>query len=230
MLVFAGGWTLEAAEEVGAGESIDGTGIEDWEVLDLLTSLADKSLVIAEASGDSTRYRLLETVRQYAQERLEESGEAPTIHIRHRDYFLKLMEGIAKKLRGHEQAHWLGVLEGEYDNLRQGLAFCQAEGEGGEKGLRLGGTLWWFWFVRGYCREGRGWLSALLAHPGAQARTKARALALNGAGTLASIQGDYTAARSLIEESLTIHRALEYQPGIEDALAAMSTLDRTDIG
>ena len=219
LAVFAGGWTLEAAEQVGAGESETGEDIEAWAVLDLLTSLADKSLVVAEQEEEHTRYRLLETVRQYARDRLSESGESLVVRARHGDYFVALAEEIMPKLAGSEQAQWLRVLEAEHDNLRQALTeYAEDATEDvradDKKGLRLGAALQRFWMVRGHLSEGRERLRAALEHSGGQEPTKSRAAALNGAGTLAWMQGDYASARVLYEESLTIARELEDKKGI----------------
>jgi predicted ATPase/class 3 adenylate cyclase/Tfp pilus assembly protein PilF len=219
--LFAGGWTLEAAEQVGAGEGRSGEVIEAWEVLDLLTGLVDKSLVIAATLGDTTRYQLLETVRQYARDRLAEGKEVGIVRERHRDHFLALAEAIRPKLSGSEQAHWLAVLEEEHDNLRQALTFCLEAPEGGEAGLRLGGALQQFWWTRGHLSEGRQLSSAVLSRPGAQEHLKARADALNGAGVLAWMQGDYVTASALYEESLTIFRELGDKRGIANALNNM---------
>ena len=122
--VFSGGWTLEAAEKVCStpeyplGASQPRESIEDWEVLDLLTSLCDKSLVLAEPSGSSVRYRLLETVRQYSRDRLLESGEGDTWRERHASYFVALAEEAEPHLIGKDQIRWLECLEREHDNLR----------------------------------------------------------------------------------------------------------------
>lgn len=164
--VFAGGWTLAAAEQIGAGSSATAKGIEDWEALDLLTSLADKSLVLVQTQGEATRYHLLETVRQYARDRLTESGESLTVRARHSDCFLTLAEEVRSKLRGSEQGQWLDVLEEEHDNLRQALTWYGEDledAEAEEKGLRLGVALQRFWGVRGHLSEGRERLGALLA-------------------------------------------------------------------
>jgi predicted ATPase/class 3 adenylate cyclase/tetratricopeptide (TPR) repeat protein len=217
--VFAGGWTLAAAEQVAVGESASGEGIEDWEVLDLLTSLVDKSLVVAEASEGTTRYRLLETVRQYAHDRLVASQENHAVRERHCDTFLALAEEVRPKLHGSEQARWLGVLEEEHDNLRQALTWCGEEVEGGEKGLRLGAALQMFWRTRGHVSEGRERLRAVLSHAGGQEPARARAEALSGAGGLAEMQGDYASARSLHQESLGIARELEDKSGIANSLS-----------
>ena len=212
--VFVGGWTLEAAENVCAGESSLGEGIEDWEALDLLTSLVDKSLVVAETQAGATRYRLLETVREYACDLLTRSEKLQAVSAKQRDYFLTLAEEARPKLRGAEQAHWLALLEEEHDNLRQALTFCLEEPDGGESGLRLGAALQQFWITRGHLNEGRESLSLALAHPAAQDYTKSRAEALNGAGVLAYRQGDYPAARSLHQESLEIRLELGDRQGM----------------
>ncbi len=210
--VFAGGWTLETAEQVGAGEDDADAGIEEWEVLDLLTSLADKSLVLVQTAGETTRYSLLETVRQYARDRLLESGEELAVRKRHGDCFLTLAEEVRPKLVGEGQAQWLEVLEEEHDNLRQALTLY-AEGteedtEAGEKGLRLGAALLRFWLRRGHASEGREHLRAALAHPGGQETTRARCSALFAAGGLPIIHGDLDSARVLLEESLAMAREI----------------------
>jgi predicted ATPase/class 3 adenylate cyclase len=217
--VFLGGWTLAAAEQVCSGE-----GIEEWQVLDLLTSLVDKSLVIAEVQEQTARYRLLETVRQYARDRLAEGEEGMGVRGRHRDYFLALAEETRPKLRSAEQAQWLALLEEEHDNLRLALTFCLEEPEGGEAGLRLGAALQQFWWTRGHFSEGRQHLSAVLSRPMGQAHRKARADALNGAGVLAQFQGDYRAARAVLEESLTLRRELGDKQGIAASLNNLGSL------
>jgi len=147
--VFAGGWTLEATEAVGTGE-----GIEEADVLDVLSGLVDKSLVVAEATeGSGVRYRMLEPIRQYAQEKLEESGEAEEVRRRHASFFLTLAEEAEPRLRGPEDMEWLERLEAEHDNLRAALSWALERGEA-EPGIRLAGALWRFWEARGYYGEG----------------------------------------------------------------------------
>jgi predicted ATPase/class 3 adenylate cyclase/Tfp pilus assembly protein PilF len=210
--VFAGGWTLEAAEQVCAGE-----GVEDWEFLDLLTSLADKSLAVAEQNDGRSRYRLLETVRHYARERLVESGGGEAVRERHRDYFLALAEEAEPKLLGAEQAEWLQRLEEEHENLRAGLVWSLVEaGSGG--GLRLCGALLRFWSTRGHLSEGREWCVRVLEKAGGEERPQERAKALNVAGVLAYYQGDYPAARARHEESLAILRQLGDRRGMASSL------------
>ena len=222
--VFAGGWTLEAAEQVCAGD-----GVEDRDALDLLTSLADKSLVVVEQSDGHSRYRLLETVRQYARERLVESGGGEAVRVRHRDYFLTLAEQAEPKLVGAQQAEWLRRLDEEHENLRAALEWSLAEVQSGA-GLRLCGALYRFWWARGYLSEGRKWCARVLAMEGAAGRTLERPKALHGAGALAYHQGDYLAARALGEESLAIRRQLGDWKGIAASLnnLGMVACDQAD--
>jgi predicted ATPase/class 3 adenylate cyclase len=188
MSVFAGGWTLAAAEAVCAGD-----GIAAVEMLGLLAQLVEKSLVQPEEPGScaergcgEVRYRLLETVRQYARERLLEVGEAAAVRGQHRDWCLSLAERAEPMLTGPEQDEWHERLEREHDNLRAALEWCVESGEA-EAGLRLAGALWWFWQVGGYLGEGRERLEKLLALPGAQERTVARGNALHCAACWQSV-------------------------------------------
>jgi predicted ATPase len=223
LCVFAGGWTLAAAEHVCAGSSV-----EEGEILNMLSALNDKSLIVAEATGGATRYRLLETVRQYAREKLASHADGDTYRRQHRDFFLLLAEETRGKLRGSEQARWLSVLQEEHDNMRRALTLSLDDPAGGEYGLRLGAALWWFWSVRGHLSEGRERLKALLSHSNAQERTKARANVLNGAGILAEEQGDYTASRFHHEESLAIKRELGDRSGTAGSLNNLGNVARIE--
>lgn len=206
--VFAGGWTLAAAEQICSDMELRLSSIESQDLLDLLTDLVDKSLVLAEEHPETTRYRLLETVRQYAAERLQEGGEMAQIKTRHRDWFMALAEEAEAQLTGPEQSLWLQRLTTEHDNLRTALATCETDVESAEAGVRFTGALWRFWQMRGYLMEGREHLGRALGRKEAQARTKSRAKVLNGAGALAQIQGDYAASRPLHTEGLDIFREL----------------------
>jgi hypothetical protein len=220
LAVFAGGWTLEAAEQVGADPDgdPDGAGIAPEDVLDLLTRLVDQSLVVAEARPDGTaRYRLLETLRQYGREKLAAGGGAGAVHARHARAYLALAERAEPELRGAAQAVWLDRLEAEQPNLRAALRWCLERGEA-ELGLRLGGALSHFWHVRGDRREARQWLEALLALPAAAPRTAVRAKALAGAGLQAGSQFDLAPAQALYEEALAISREVGDRPGVAAAL------------
>jgi predicted ATPase/class 3 adenylate cyclase len=219
---FAGGWTLDAAEAACVGD-----GIEAYEVLDLLTQLANKSLVVVES--EEARYRLLETIRHYARDKLMESGEAGAVRGRHLDFFLNLAEEAEPELIGADQAVWLNRLEVEHDNMRAALEWGKAI-EGGSEGgmlheapLRLVGALWRFWYLRGYLSEGRGWLEmALSESSGASASLRAKALV--GAGLLAHSQGDRKRAVELCEESLALYRELEDKKGIAASLNTLGLL------
>ena len=198
--VFAGGFTLEAAEAVGAAGSI---GVED--VLDLLGTLAEQSLVIAESSsgGYEARYGMLEPVRQYAREKLEESGEGENILRRHAEFFLALSERAMSEFWGQRQDEWLERLERENDNLRAAMGWALGAGEA-ETAARFGWALYSFWWVRGYHREGRRWIEATLESPLPRA-LRARALAV--AAIMAFAQGDYTTAEERWEEAFRLSRS-----------------------
>ncbi len=200
--VFTGGWTLDAAEEVGASRDIAAGN-----VLDLLTGLVHKSLVVPDEGGD--RYHMLETIRHYGRDRLQESGEAAAVGSRHRDYFLALAEEAEPGLEGgEEQPGWLVRLEREHDNLRAALAWSLDQPERTEAELRLCGALYRFWLHRGHGGEGRDWCTASLARAAGSAPTPARVKALHASGTLTWRLGDVTAARTLLEEALEISRVL----------------------
>jgi non-specific serine/threonine protein kinase len=204
LAVFAGGWTLEAAVAVAGG-----AGLEPPAVPDLLAQLVDKSLVLAEEQGGAVRYRLLETLRAYARERLREAGEAERTRDRHLAYFLQVAEEAEPRLRGAEYDRFLVELEEEHDNLRAALGWALGlnQTRGDDAALRLSGALAWFWWLRSYHDEGRRWLArALQATPGPSA---ARMKALHGAGFLAQHQRDSATARALLAESLRIARELD---------------------
>jgi predicted ATPase len=173
LAVFAGGWTLEAAEAVCASDEIAPEA-----TLDLLSGLVGKSLVQAEPQANGTiRYRLLETVRQYAEGKLADSGEAAALRVRHRDYHLALAGDAVDGLSGPDQVEWLERLEAEHDNLRAALAWCQADPNGADQEERLAGALGRFWRDRGYNREGFAWLMhAVRRRPGAVSGGRGRAL------------------------------------------------------
>jgi predicted ATPase/DNA-binding XRE family transcriptional regulator len=197
----AGGWTLDGAEAVGAGD-----GIEPEQILALLEQLVDQSLVSAmDTTEVAWRYTMLEPIRQYAEERLDSSGEAEAMRRRHAALFLDLAEQAEPELwGGPNQAAWFGRLETEHDNLRAALRWSLDSAQA-EIGLRLGAALWRFWWVRGHLEEGRRWiergLAGRLAVPAAL-----QAKALHGAGFLAFSQRDYERARALLEESLALAR------------------------
>jgi predicted ATPase/Tfp pilus assembly protein PilF len=204
--VFAGGATLEAAAAVAGDPESDG-GMAD---LDLIESLADKSLI--QLTGDEPRIRMLQTIRDFGQERLAESPEREVISQRHAEFFLALAEESEQLLAGSEQTRWLDLLEREQANLRVAIDWLRDEGRI-EEALRLGGALWRFWWLRGDIAEGRHQLESLLAET-ALVAPAVRAKALNGAGVLAESQGDWETATRLHEESLQISRRIGDQQGV----------------
>jgi len=215
--VFAGGWTLEAAERVCAGDPL-----EDFEVLDFLTSLVDKSLVVYEEREDTgARYRLLETIRQYAHERLLESGEDGATRGRHRDYFLRLAEEAAPRLLQAKSAVWFQSLHTEHDNLRAALEWClepEDTQRDGAAELRFCGAMDNLWFLGSHVREARHFLTSALARAAGLGRTAERAAALRRCGFFAGYQGDYDAARPLLQEALAIAKELGDAKGAGYAL------------
>ena len=204
--VFAGGATIEAAEAVCAGR-----GVKSAEVVDLLSHLVNKSLVTASMpEGSEARFRLLETVRQYAREKLEESEEGEETNNCLLNYLVNWAEKIELHPEGPEQFAWLNRLEGEHDNIRAALDWSQGSDAEANAGLRLATIMGHFWKLRGYHTEGRLRLSAALAQKGAQQETLVRAQALFQASDLAFFQSDYPVVRELAEKSLAIAR----KPGI----------------
>ena len=196
--VFAGGWTLEAAEAVGAGD-----GIEEGDVVELFLMLVDKSLVAVETSREGgPRYTMLEPVRQYAQEKLEESGEARAMKHAHAEYFVALAEEAEPRLWESGDKAWFRRLEEEHDNLRAALSWT-GEHQEAELALRLGGALRWFWRTRGFFGEGRNWLERALSEEGPTS-AEARAKALDGVGWLASEQRDMDRVEAAAEEGLKL--------------------------
>jgi predicted ATPase/class 3 adenylate cyclase/DNA-binding CsgD family transcriptional regulator len=218
--VFAGGWTLEAAEAVtSAGDS------GGWQVLDHLAALVGKSLVQAEETDGSTRYRLLETVRQYAAERLalRAGAELDQTRAAHRDHYLALVETAETRLRGPHEAMWLDRLEVEFDNIRAALAFSAADLDSAEPGLRLAAGLHWFCNMRGHGVEVLEALNALLERPDAQlpTRARARARALNASCHLRDRFGDDSTVPALAGEAIRIARGLADDAVTADALSEL---------
>jgi predicted ATPase/class 3 adenylate cyclase len=218
--VFAGGWTLEAAERVCASGATFAS-----DVLELLTRLVDKSLVTVESNQDGTvRYRMLETVRQYAGERLEKRRSSALARRQHALFFTSLAEHSYSELRGPRQRQFLTLLEREHDNLRAALAWCAYAGEA-ELGLRLAEALTRFWQMHGYLTEGRHWVSAALEQ-GASTAHALRARALSGAGMLALNQDDFCAAETYNAESLRLSEELDDKWGVATALNGLASAVR----
>jgi tetratricopeptide (TPR) repeat protein len=202
--VFAGGWTLDAAEAV-CGLDLDG-----------LASLIDKNLVRRRLSPRDgvSRYAMLETIREYALERLDENEPEQETRRRHARFFLDLAERAYPQMRGAETGIWLDRIEADLDNLRGALGFALAQNDS-ETALRLAGALARYWIVRGQLAEGRRWLQAALAEPG---QDEVRPRALIGLALLDLEQGELERPEALAEEALAL--ALEHADPVEEARAA----------
>ena len=217
--VFTGGCSLTAIETVCGG-----AGIKREHILELLSSLVDKSLVVAETlRRDEARYSLLESVRQYAQEKLVAREEGPALRDRHLDYFLRLTQEIAPKLRGAQQQRWLNRLEEEYDNIRAALSWS-AESDRVEAGLHIAIAIYQFWTVRDYVEEGASWLRRLLARADEGVSALVRANALAYAALLAEIRGNSAAQISYGENASALAGELgsDEKPALAWALRAQA--------
>lgn len=208
--VFADGATLEAAEAVCAD-----VGVES--VLDALIHLVDKSLITADKlERGETRYLLLETIRQYALERLRDSGEIEGIYRRHLDWFLKLTEQAEPELQGGNQGDWLERLARENDNFRVALAWSLENDT--VMALQLAVALGLFWFMRGHhFEEGQDWLQKTVTRSEGTGQAALRAKAFLCLGQVASINGDYATARSVFESSVNLYHDLNDKYGVADA-------------
>jgi predicted ATPase/tetratricopeptide (TPR) repeat protein len=214
--VFAGGWTLEAAESVGNGEEVDA-----GEVINLLGGLVDKSLVnVMRESGRETRYRMLETIRQYAHEKLVESGQSAAVCDRHLQYYVDLAERLEDKIRGRVGDQVRSRLDSELEDIRLAqtwsLEGSDRPGWNPEPGLRLAAALHWFWIINTLWEEERPWLVRLLAleaqsrgdQPAREARARIRARALFTASYMTMTIGEHKPAREMITESRELFRGL----------------------
>ena len=214
LAVFAGSWTVDAAESVASG-----SGIDKPDVLDLMTSLVEKSLVTHEAKG--TRYRLLETIREYALERLAEAGEADATRTRHLAHYLALAERANPELVGPDQGMWLARLDAERENFLAAHAWCDPAEAGPGAGLRLVRALRRYWISRGLPGLAHRLVVEALARPGAEERSLARCRALFDAGQLDSCMGRYAEAMGYLSESLAIAREIGDAGRIEAVLQAL---------
>ena len=216
--VFSGGWTLRAAEEVCTGGKI-----EALEVLDLLANLVDKSLVISEEQDGLRRYRLLETIRQYADDRLGEVGEDDEFTRKHAEYFTRLVDEAYGGLWGAQQAFWLEQLDTENDNIHAALEWLDSSSADPKLFLHLAGSLWKYWEIRGQISEGRAYLELALERiPDAPAYLRANGL--RGAGMLAVLQGDYEQAIPMHQESLRLFREVNFPLGVARELDVLGEI------
>lgn len=215
--VFAGSFDLEAAEAVCAGDHA-----EPESILDHLSHLVDKSLVVSSEDGPAAgMFRLLETLRQYGSELLARTADADETRRRHAAYFLALFEDVEQKLRGPEQRTWLTRLEEGHDNVRAALRWMADSGDV-ERELRLAGAMVRFWHTRGYFTEGRQWLAGALGR--SSGSSPARAKALLAAARLAHAQGDYEASTQSAEKSLSMWRELGDATGLAHCLNSLGSV------
>jgi predicted ATPase/DNA-binding winged helix-turn-helix (wHTH) protein len=212
--VFAGGWGLEAAEAVCSDECL-----AHDQVLDLLSRLVEKSLVLLDDQSAAPRYRMLETIRQYAHEKLTDSADEQALNNRHLAHMLRFAEAAEPNFFHPDQLHWYASTDAELDNVRAALEWSLGSGQL-DCGLRIANALHRYWVARLYWREATGWLDRLLALPNPAPQGPLRAKALFVAGHIANYYDPATAQR-LTEESLRLARALEYTPGIVNALWVM---------
>ena len=218
---FAGGATLQAVEHVCAGD-----GIEARHILDLLTPLVDKSLVMADEIAGATRYTLLETVRQYASEHAREGDAWPRWQARHFDFYFDIADRARKSEDTANRAKWLGILDAEHDNLRAALAWSATPGADVSQGLRLGAALWRFWWMRGYSGEGSRALLALLTIAPESLDPAIRLEALTRAALLLTFAADFPAARTLFDSALAIGRSATDLRPLATLLMCLSAFHR----
>ena len=219
LAVFTGSWSFEAAEVVCGGD-----GLNPWEILDLHCRLVDRSLVERDLKagrrGGQVRYRMLETIHEYARDRLQEASEEAAVRSRHRSYYHEQAINSSVRLVGPKQGEWSQRLEAEHGNLRAAIA--SACGRGPEQdeaqALRVAASLGRYWYTRGRWTEGRALMKAILALPGAQARDAFRAQALAWTGWIALWQGDLVEAWTTNQEGLSIRRELDDRMGIAQSL------------
>jgi tetratricopeptide (TPR) repeat protein len=216
--VFVGGCTLEAAAAV-----CNAAGDLPLDLVDGVASLTDKSLLrYIEGPGGEPRFTMLETVSEYALERLEESGETELIRRQHASFFLALAEAAELHRYTPTQGLWLHRLDADHDNMRAALAWSQTPAASVDIGARLAGALQWFWYIRRYKSEGRTWFERVLSQSTSTAAT-ARAKVLYGAGRF---QTDGERANALIEQALALWRELGDKPGMADALLNLGRVAR----
>ncbi|MBA4176936.1 MAG: hypothetical protein C0505_10325 [Leptothrix sp. (in: Bacteria)] len=216
LATFAGGFNLDAAEQVCGIEPID-----RFEVLDLLASLVEKSLVMLDESGDESRYRMLETIADYAREKLAQSGDAQTLAARHCEHFFALAKASNKGLNGPDQLQSIRRMELEIDNLRSALAWAQVRGPDATVAVKIVVAMLGFWLLRGYGTEGRNAVRIVLDMPGVQSVPVAKAHALYAGAALAASQSAHDEAQQMLETCLALRRDLG-NPA--DIAATLSTL------
>ena len=215
--VFVGGFALSAAEQVCGCEPVDPD-----EVVDILGSLVEKSLVTLEENDEGARYRMLETIRDYACEKLKESHEAAATEARHCEHYFAMAKEANRGLRGPDQAEWIMRLETEHDNVRAGMALALAGGVDAFVAVKFAVAMQAFWILRGYSTEGRAIVRAALALPAVEASDLAQAWALYVGAALAETQSDHAEARRMLETCLLLRRRLDNPTEIAATLSTLS--------
>ena len=219
LAVFTGGWTLEGAENVCSGD-----GIQSAEILNLLSQLVNKSLVVVERRDGEVRYRRLEIIREFAREKLEEATEAGRIQDRHLAFYLNKVEEIEPHLMGHQQSVWMDWLEIELDNIRAAMEWALLNKKA-EESLRLIGSLGWFCFIHCHFREGLGWFErALQLRAGASKKVQAKAIA--DGSWLNYALGDLATASARRQESANLYRELGDLKGLSTQLQFVGVVER----
>ncbi|MFO1272785.1 MAG: tetratricopeptide repeat protein [Rubrivivax sp.] len=216
LAAFVGGFVLEAAEAVCEGDPL-----ESFDILDLLTSLVEKSLVMLEEREGQSRYRMLETIREYAAEKLAQRGGGEAVAARHADFYFALAKHVRDGLMGPEQAQWVEAAEADLDNIRAATASALQGRADAFIAVKLAVALQSFWQLRGYATEGRAVVKAALALPAVQAAEMAQAWALYVGAALAGSQGDHAEAQKMLAQCLELRRRLGNPV---DIAATLSTL------
>lgn len=200
LAVFAGGWTLDAAEEICADENLSQSSI-----ISLLASLVDKSLVLVDATNETTHYQFLETIREYTCEKLAHANESDELQTRHLAYFIALAEQAEPELYERDQLEWTQRLDQKHDNFRAALHWAR-ESKQDEKFVHLAGALGYFWYLRGYLREAGEWLQDALAVMTDKMNVRWRARVWSAAGTVLWAKGDFKQAEQFHSRALTLYQ------------------------
>ncbi|MES2992364.1 MAG: hypothetical protein V4844_13175 [Pseudomonadota bacterium] len=217
LATFVGGFDLEAAEAVCSDDAID-----SMDVLDLLASLCEKSLVMLEERDEGSRYRMLETIRDYAREKLDQGDDAAEVNARHCAHYFAVAKAANHGLRGPQQADWIWKLEAELDNVRNAIALALAGGVDPFIAVKFAVAMQGFWILRGYSTEGRNVVRAALALPAIEASSVAQGWALYVGAALAESQSDHAEARKMLETCLELRRQLGNEIDIAATLSTLS--------
>lgn len=215
--VFISGFDLAAAEAICGADPLTSD-----DILDLLGSLVEKSLVMLEERDDGSRYKMLETIREYAHDKLEKNDALVDTSTRHCEHYFAIAKAANRGLQGPEQADWIWRLEAELDNVRTAMALPLNGGADPFIAVKFAVAMQGFWILRGYCTEGRNLVRTALALPAIQASSVAHAWALYVGAALAESQSDHPEARTMLETCLELRRGLENPVDIAATLSTLS--------